>query len=121
MNEKKHTRFVRAATQCVNHISADFEKPGDCSGKVSYDYTDAEAEQIFKKQLCFKIIVFSKAEDLQQKISESRSFRRFPCVSLTLRELRSATGGLQAVLHSLLTLRHRMVTGFAGRARKNDP
>ncbi len=49
MNEKKHARFVRVATQRVNQIVADFEKLGNCASKVSYDYTDAEVEQIFKE------------------------------------------------------------------------
>jgi len=35
---------------------------------------------------------------LQQKISESRSFRRFSCVFLTLGELRSSARRLEAVL-----------------------
>lgn len=49
MNEKKHERFVRVATQRVNQLIADFEKLGNCASKVSYDYTDAEVEQIFKE------------------------------------------------------------------------
>ncbi len=49
MNEKKHARFVRVATQRVNQIVADFEKLGNCASKVSCDYTDAEVEQIFKE------------------------------------------------------------------------
>ena len=49
MNEKKHARFVRVATQRVNQIVADFEKLGNCASKVSYDYTDAEVEQIFNE------------------------------------------------------------------------
>lgn len=49
MNEKKHARFVHVATQRVNQIVTDFEKLGNCASKVSYDYTDAEVEQIFKE------------------------------------------------------------------------
>ena len=49
MNEKKHARFIRVATQRVNQIVADFEKLGNCASRVSYDYTDAEVEQIFKE------------------------------------------------------------------------
>ena len=46
MDEKKHERFCKIAEKRVNQIIEDMEKLGNCSSRVSYDYTDAEVEQI---------------------------------------------------------------------------
>lgn len=67
MNEKKHVRFVRVATQRVNQIVADFEKLGNCASKVSYDYTEAEVEQIFKE-------LANQMETLREQFAGKRAF-----------------------------------------------
>lgn len=46
MDEKKHERFCKIAEKRVNQIIEDMEKLGNCSSRASYDYTDAEVEQI---------------------------------------------------------------------------
>ena len=46
MDEKKHERFCKIAERRVNQIIDDMEKLGNCSAKASYDYTEAEVEQI---------------------------------------------------------------------------
>ena len=46
MDDKKHERFCKIAERRVNQIIDDMEKLGNCSAKASYDYTEAEVEQI---------------------------------------------------------------------------
>lgn len=46
MDQKKHERFCKVAERRVNQILEDMEKLGNCSAKVSYDYTEEEVERI---------------------------------------------------------------------------
>lgn len=46
-NETKHERFKRVVEQRMNSLILGFEKLGNCSTKVSYEYTDEEVELIF--------------------------------------------------------------------------
>ena len=47
MDEVKHNRFRKVAEKRMEVLIVDFYKLGNCASKVSYDYTDAEVEQIF--------------------------------------------------------------------------
>jgi len=47
MKETKHERFCRVVEKRMAQLIDDFEKLGNCSAKVSYEYTDQELEQIY--------------------------------------------------------------------------
>jgi len=64
---KKHERFVRIATARVNNLVDAFEKLGNCSSKVSYEYTDSEVEQILAE-------VDRQVEQLRERFSGKKSF-----------------------------------------------
>ena len=67
MDERNHDRFRKVAEKRVNQIMEDIEKLGNCSAKASYDYTDAEVEQI--------IVALEQAvHDLRKRFAGKRSF-----------------------------------------------
>jgi len=48
-NDAKRERFQKIAVKRMEKLIADFELLGNCSSLVSYEYTDAEVEAIFKE------------------------------------------------------------------------
>lgn len=67
MDERKHDRFRKVAEKRVNQIMGDIEKLGNCSAKASYDYTDAEVEQIIGA-------LEQAVHDLRERFAGKRSF-----------------------------------------------
>lgn len=67
MNETKHQRFCKVAEKRVNQVIADLEKLGNCSARVSYDYTDAEVELIISAIEC-------EVHRLRERFAGKRSF-----------------------------------------------
>jgi len=67
VDEKKHERFCKVAEKRVNQIMEDIEKLGNCSSKASYDYTDAEVEQIIRA-------LEQAVHDLRERFAGKRSF-----------------------------------------------
>ncbi len=67
MDEIKHERFRKVAEKRVNQVLADLDKLGNCSSKVSYDYTEAEVNMIFE---ALEQAVFA----LQERFAGRKSF-----------------------------------------------
>lgn len=49
MKETKHERFCRVAEKRMSELIDCFEKLGNCSAKVSYEYTEEELQQIYEE------------------------------------------------------------------------
>ena len=47
MKETKHERFCRVVEKRMAELIDDFEKLGNCSAKVSYEYGEEELQQIY--------------------------------------------------------------------------
>ncbi len=47
MKETKHERFCRVVEKRMATLIDDFEKLGNCSAKVSYEYSEEELQQIY--------------------------------------------------------------------------
>lgn len=47
MKETKHERFCRVVEKRMAELIDDFEKLGNCSAKVSYEYSEEELQQIY--------------------------------------------------------------------------
>lgn len=47
MKETKHERFCRVVEKRMAVLIDDFEKLGNCSAKVSYEYSEEELQQIY--------------------------------------------------------------------------
>ena len=47
MKETKHERFCRVVEERMATLIDDFEKLGNCSAKVSYEYSEEELQQIY--------------------------------------------------------------------------
>ena len=49
MKETKHERFCRVVEKRMAEMIDCFEKLGNCSAKVSYEYTEEELQQIYEE------------------------------------------------------------------------
>ena len=49
MDEVKHNRFVKVVEKRMEILINDFYKLGNCSSRVSYDYTEGEVKAIFEE------------------------------------------------------------------------
>ena len=49
MRETKHERFCRVVEKRMAQMIDCFEKLGNCSAKVSYEYTEEELQQIYEE------------------------------------------------------------------------
>lgn len=49
MRETKHERFCRVVEKRMAELIDCFEKLGNCSAKVSYEYTEEELQQIYEE------------------------------------------------------------------------
>lgn len=47
MKETKHERFCRVVEKRMAELIDDFEKLGNCSARVSYEYSEEELQQIY--------------------------------------------------------------------------
>lgn len=47
MKETKHERFCRVVEKRMAMLIDDFEKLGNCSAKVSYEYSEEELQRIY--------------------------------------------------------------------------
>lgn len=47
MKETKHERFCRVVEKRMAELIDCFEKLGNCSARVSYEYTEEELQQIY--------------------------------------------------------------------------
>ena len=99
---KKHERFVRIATARVNNLVDAFEKLGNCSSKVSYEYTDVEVEQILA-EVCLLSFPSNKLWDYAGWLSPTvilySLFKRDTSVSIALlNRCRSPSPMLSSIL-----------------------
>lgn len=67
MKETKHERFCRVVEKRMAVLIDDMEKLGNCSARVSYDYTPEEVQQIIA-ELEFQV------ERLKKRFSGKRIF-----------------------------------------------
>lgn len=49
MRETKHERFCRVVEKRMAELIDCFERLGNCSAKVSYEYTESELQQIYEE------------------------------------------------------------------------
>ena len=49
MKETKHERFCRVVEKRMAELIDCFEKLGNCSAKVSYEYTEDELQKIYEE------------------------------------------------------------------------
>ncbi len=49
MKETKHERFCRVVEKRMAEMIDCFEKLGNCSAKVSYEYTEEDLQQIYEE------------------------------------------------------------------------
>jgi len=49
MRETKHERFCRVVEKRMAELIDCFEKLGNCSAKVSYEYTEDELQKIYEE------------------------------------------------------------------------
>lgn len=49
MKETKHERFCRVVEKRMAELIDCFEKLGNCSARVSYEYTEEELQQIYEE------------------------------------------------------------------------
>ena len=67
MKDTKHDRFCRVVEKRMAVLIDDMEKLGNCSARVSYDYTQEEVQQTIA-ELEFQV------EHLKKRFSGKRTF-----------------------------------------------
>lgn len=67
MKETKHERFCRVVGKRMSTLIDDFEKLGNCSSRVSYEYSEAEVQQILDE-------LEYQMERLKDRFAGKRSF-----------------------------------------------
>lgn len=73
MDEVKHERFRKVVEKRMEVLINDFYKLGNCSSKVSYDYTDAEVKQILDE-------IDRQRELLKERFDGKKRFSLYPTI-----------------------------------------
>ena len=73
MDEIKHERFVRVVEKRMEVLINDFYKLGNCASRVSYDYSDAEVEQIIRE-------IERQTDVLKERFAGKRAFALYPVI-----------------------------------------
>lgn len=73
MDEVKHERFRKVVEKRMEVLINDFYKLGNCSSKVSYDYTDSEVKQILDE-------LDRQRELLKERFDGKKRFSLYPTI-----------------------------------------
>lgn len=73
MDEVKHERFRKVVEKRMEVLINDFYKLGNCSSKVSYDYTDSEVKQILDE-------IDRQRELLKERFDGKKRFSLYPTI-----------------------------------------
>lgn len=73
MDEVKHERFRKVVEKRMEVLINDFYKLGNCTSKVSYEYTDSEVRQILEE-------IDHQRDILRERFDGKRKFSLCPTI-----------------------------------------